>query len=274
MKKELSLRQIQLRELALLQVFDAVCTEHHLRYSLCSGTLLGAVRHQGFIPWDDDIDVQMPRPDYDKLLSLAPELQTLHLRGYGISSRGSLKAAPFVRAVDLETRLEQQYLDNENNRYLYMDILPLDGFPASESARKRIIRRQEILKKCLYWANIRKGAGRTRLRRMLHAPAVALCKAVGPDKIATQISNLARRIPFDTSEDIAVIGGNFYGTKETMPREQWLNTTTFPFEGRSFSCMGCWQLHLTRLYGDYMQLPPEEKRVAHHTFTAWMEDPS
>lgn len=261
--KELSLREIQLRELDLLIQFDSFCKKHDLKYSLCSGTLLGAIRHKGFIPWDDDIDVQMPRKYYDKLIEIMETSNDLHVQGYGIR-HASLSEAPFVRVQDVNTLIKHEVLNNDKDLHLYIDILPIDGFPDDEIKREIIMRKRDILKKCIKWSNVRLGTAHSTKAEILRFPAVILCKAIGSDYFAKKWGKLARRIDFESCFEGAVIGGNFYRTKECMPRKEWYDQVEVEFEGHLFWSMGCWKLHLERLYGDYMILPPKEKRIPQH----------
>jgi len=268
--QELNLREIQLVELKLLTDFDEYCRKHELHYSICSGTLLGAVRHKGFIPWDDDIDVQMPREDYNSFIRMASQEKTFNIVGYGINKKGKIEYAPYIRIVDPKTMIKQIYLDNDTNTSLYIDVLPLDGFPDSKEERHRIIIRKELIRKCLVWANTKIGTGKTALRMIFKIPIVLICKAIGANAFAKSWAKLAMRYKISECKDMAVIGGNYYKEKEYVPREEWFKLTEVEFEGKMFSCMGCWKRHLELLYGDYMRLPPVAERVSHHSFTAYM----
>ena len=126
--KELSLREIQLTELKILSVFSDFCNEHGLIYSLVGGTLLGAVRHKGFIPWDDDIDVGMPRPDYEKFIEMIEangDLLNENIKV--ITDRGKNAILPYLKIVD--KRIEISPKCNEKSNNIWIDVFPYDGCP-------------------------------------------------------------------------------------------------------------------------------------------------
>ena len=138
---KLSLAEIQKAELDIMVVFDRVARENNLKYSLCAGTLLGAVRHKGFIPWDDDIDVTMPRPDYEKLLQLNREKslwpQSLELCSF---EDGTLNS-PYMKLFDRTTKIVEENYSQDDVRSLWIDIFPVDGVPADRKERVRHYRK-------------------------------------------------------------------------------------------------------------------------------------
>lgn len=127
MDKVQEVREVQDLLLPILLYFDGICQKNHLRYSLCGGTLLGAIRHQGFIPWDDDIDVMMPRPDFDKLITiLKEEIEEPYemMNPYDLSS---FYAASILKIYRKDTLLKE-YPHKFNLQYgAYLDVFPVDG---------------------------------------------------------------------------------------------------------------------------------------------------
>lgn len=118
--------------LEILCEFDSVCRKLGLRYSLYAGTLLGAVRHQGFIPWDDDIDVMMPRPDYERLLTSEEAFSSPFELAF--SGKGGYMY-PFAKLFDLRIRAQEQSLEGIYSENLWIDIFPVDGLASKESER-------------------------------------------------------------------------------------------------------------------------------------------
>lgn len=139
--------------LVQLQMFDRYaqfCRENSLRYYLASGTLLGAIRHRGFIPWDDDIDVVMPRPDYERFLRLARGGLSPHYRVLSIHETPDC-IYPFAEVVDTRTTLEELTVVLSCRVIgVYIDVFPIDGLPSSHSALRRHIGRIGLLKKMVW----------------------------------------------------------------------------------------------------------------------------
>src|SRR3712207_1450255 len=135
--EKLTSDQIKKVELGILLELQRVCTEHHLRLYLCGGTLLGAVRHKGFIPWDDDIDVCLPRPDYEKLIRLSR--QGVFQKNFTVHCGENHNFQfPFLKVMDNRTRLNQEYMLDQEEDGLWVDVLPVDGLPENENELDRI----------------------------------------------------------------------------------------------------------------------------------------
>ena len=137
---KLDLKQIQQRELEIFKVFTGICEKYGIRYYLAGGTLLGAVRHQGFIPWDDDIDINMPREDYDRLLEHADEIGASGDYKLAAYELGNLNY-PFAKIYDLHTSIKKLYDDDETEKNLWIDIFPMDGLPDDMNEVRRIFRK-------------------------------------------------------------------------------------------------------------------------------------
>ena len=122
-------------ELDIMKQFDAYCEKHDLRYYLYAGTLIGAVRHKGFIPWDDDIDVVMPRPDYEKLQLLlekepiSPNIKLVNAKNY------DLYPFPFLKLTDTRTSGIAKYMPKNYRMGVWIDVFPLDGLPENKEER-------------------------------------------------------------------------------------------------------------------------------------------
>ena len=266
--KKLNLQEVQQRELEIFKVFTDLCERYGIRYYLAGGTLLGAVRHKGFIPWDDDIDVNMPREDYDKLLSHADEIGASGDYKLAACELGNLNY-PFAKIYDLHTGIRKLYDHDETEKNLWIDIFPMDGLPDDEKEVERIFKKTLFARHILRVKQARVGEGKTPLRRLLKPAVKALCMPLSDARILNYINKTCRTYKVD---DCGYMGGiaNGYGPQERVPRKLYLKSVPMQFEDMTVSAPGCWEYYLKNLYGDYMKLPPKEKRVT-HDMDVWVE---
>ena len=271
--RALSKTEIKRLELDLLVAFSSLCESNKLYYTLGGGTLLGAVRHRGFIPWDDDIDVLMPRPDYDRLMTgqgidrsgLAAYMEFRHWKN-------GTTCYPFIKLADRRTVAEEKYVENRYGcPHVCIDIFPIDANPEDPAELRRLYRLSLWYRKLLLLQMARRGEGKTRIRRWLKPAVLAGLKAslkAGPlrglslkDQCA-RIDNLARKDDFETS---TYVGGLVwgYGPQERIRRDRFLTPVPLEFEGCLFHGPANYHEYLSGLYGDYMTPPPPEAREGH-----------
>lgn len=261
--RRLSVDEAKRIELGMLERFSSFCADHDLRYSLSGGTMLGAVRHKGFIPWDDDIDLCMPRPDFEKLIDLAPALRQetgLELNGFQDCPP---RRSPFLK---LENRRYLAHIGTDlEPSFLWIDVFPVDGLPADDDAVAAIYRQANLLRRTLFFLISKPESKDSALQRTAMAvagPALRRVPGIIPS-LCERLSVLSRRIPYGSTPYVGAIGWGIYGPGERMELDRFEDFTTIEFEGKRFSALGCWDSYLTGIYGDYLQLPPEDKRVAH-----------
>lgn len=254
------------REVALLVQFADYCDRHGLNYVLAGGTLLGAVRHQGFIPWDDDIDVCMPRPDYQRFI----QLQMEHPEFSYVTVTNDTMSYPFLKLLDTEVIVDMTYVDTTGSEHLWMDVFPIDGLPKEDQANRRLFQKSLFLRRLLFVANAKMGKGTTLARRLGKIPLHILLTPIGRFRLAHWIDNLCQKIPFESSPFAGGLAWG-YGPQERMPKEGWVTRKKVLFEGHEFWAPGCTEQYLSSLYGDYMQLPPKEQQVPHN-MTAWLKE--
>ena len=272
--KKLGLEEIKQCGFEVLCAVHRVCRENGIRYSLTGGTLLGAVRHQGFIPWDDDIDIMMPRPDYDRFISIVKNGDY----GFVLHSAeidGSEYWYPFAKACHGKTVLKERGIqETQVSLGVYVDIFPVDGAGHSEKGAKlrtMVFQFLHGLKITSCWTGYR----RSKLRKWYYEPArygcYLLSRILGRTMIDRMVDQFLRAKSFESSAFAGRLVGDF-GSREILPKELFESFCSVPFEGKQFDAVADSHRFLQALYGDYMTLPPKEKQVTHHEFEAyWVE---
>lgn len=246
------LRRLQLVQLQLLLNFDKVCKKHNLTYWIGYGTVLGAVRHKGFIPWDDDIDVCMPMVDYKKFLKIAEsELPEDVLVCY--KHKGSPYNKNFAKLMDRKTTLIEflSYLGDGDFRGIYMDIFPIVHYPAMPAKLSRLL----CLAMCHYWWLANQPCQIT-FKNLIKNCWYKMAYFMGRtfwfcwEMLAKKSDNI-EILPYD----------NGYGIR--YHKDVIYPLCELEFEGHKFPAPHDPHVYLQTIYGDYMKLPPEEKRKPH-----------
>lgn len=258
--KQISIQEMRSIQLAMLKSIHQFCVANGIRYSLSGGTLIGAVRHQGFIPWDDDIDLMMPRPDYERFVA------TYQHDYYQVKSymNDDTYWLPFCKVFDSRTVLVESHIKSG----VYLDIFPIDGMPDEETTKKMIERRIKLQFKNIYFASkvYKFKAGNPLLNRLKYAVRRILVPS--REKSIKELEDMCTTYSFETSEYAGVLAGG-YGINERMPKSVFLKYIDLPFEDLSCKCIADYDTYLTNLYGDYMTLPPIEKRETRHKFIVY-----
>lgn len=257
--------EIQIRLVKILKWFNEFCISHHLKYYILGGTMLGAVRHGGFIPWDDDIDVGLPRKDYEEFLTLTKGAQFGDFVTEGIDTPNKDFFYGYAKIYDTKSTLV------ENNRYkikrgIYVDVFPIDGVANSSeeinSYISPIFSKHNLLlaRSC----GIRKG------RKWYKNASVRLARLIpnfiiDNKKLMLSVDNMCKQRDYD---DYSIVGNLYgaWGRKEIMEKNIFGNPTLYNFEDIRVYGVEDYDRYLTSLYGDWRKLPPKEKQVTHHDF--------
>lgn len=247
--------------LDLLSAFDDICKLHSIRYSLDSGTLLGAVRHGGFIPWDDDVDVIVPRPDYERLLD-HPEWFSAPLDLLPPLSAESI--FPFAKLITREWRAQEPVLNGVMNSWLWLDIFPVDAIPFGNDEADHLYRKQRDLIKIASRSIGLDDRQRGTFKYALKKIGLPLHRLLFPtDKLFRKVERKARKIPYGTTDNVANITWLSVPKGRAIPTADFDALIKMEFEDKEFSVIPHWHEYLSGLYGDYMTLPPEGQRVSH-----------
>lgn len=266
--QELTHTEIKKRLLDILINFQNLCNKNDLKMYLCAGTLLGAVRHHGFIPWDDDIDVCMDRESYDKVMNIAKN-HSIFNGHYKITDfQFHDSSYPFIKVVDLQTKMSQQF-ENDEADYLWIDVFPMDGLPADKQRQKALYRKIVIVREIQMLSFAKIGQGRSIVKKLLKPLVIPFAKMYGLKRANRTLNRLSQTYDFRKTGWIGdVMWGDY--NKETLTTKDYFNSTTVSFEGHNFDTMACWDKYLTALYGkDYMEIPPKNKQV-NHCLRAWL----
>ena len=251
--------EIQKEEFEMFKKIIPFLEKNNISYFVCGGTLLGAIRHKGFIPWDDDIDIAMPRNDYEKLISMGknnPNIISSELEIQSIEINGIAK--PYAKIINKDIRIKAEY---GIDKYLWIDIFPFDGLPEDEKETRK------IYKKCHFYKRLigLKDADNTatnKIKYYLKEIRRFCLKVVKSQTIAYKIINIAKKYNYNTSKYVGgVVWG--YGPQEKIERKNF-DIIPVEFEGIMVNGIVGYDKYLTNLYGNYMQLPPVEKRLIHY----------
>ncbi len=272
MKKELSMREIQTISLEILKQVTDLCENLNLRYYLAWGTLIGAVRHKGFIPWDDDVDILMPRPDYEVLLQY---MSSHKLPNLTLFNRQTCPQYPYMisRVSDDRYILE---MENEESvgMGVFIDIYPLDGMGNTLEEAIKFGKYTDYMSSLCYQSTRKHFAVEnttSTLRKIIKYPAYLVAKIIGKDWFQNKIEKYAkeRSKSYDSSNwvgDLVWLSG---GKKEILKRE-WLEQYEYvPYEKYQFRIPKMYDQVLRQTYGNYMKLPPENERIGHHYYKAF-----
>ena len=263
--REISFDERKRLQFDLLVKIDAICQNQGLRYYLTAGTLLGSVRHKGYIPWDDDIDITMPRDDYEAFYSYAMnknEDADFQL----ISYRDKSSIYPFFKVVNPRTTVVEHYVDKQYCTGVWVDVFPLDGIHKGD---KSPIIYNKIIANLYGFIVANPNQGTSAYRKAIKRLTTPLFRHINIYALAKKLDDKAKSTPITPDNNVALIVWG-YGESEIMPYG-FLDQVNLEFEGRYFKAPKLYEKYLTSIFGNYMQLPPEKDRVPHFCTAYWNE---
>lgn len=268
MNKEDKNKKVQELTIELLKVFIKICEENNLRYYFTGGALIGVLRHQGFIPWDDDIDVGMPRKDYDRFLKL---MEKKIPEGYGICNRYTDENWHFAMSqfIDKESEIVIHLAEEERRAHIWIDVFPLDGLPSGKIARwirvKNILLHRYLVQIAFISTQVDAKRSRPWYEKMIlkFFKVIPIGKMINTNRVLDHLEKILRKSDFDKAEYAGNMLGR-YREREVVPKKYFGNPKKGKFENIDVNIPEMSHELQTALYGDYMKLPPEKDRVAHN----------
>lgn len=264
---ELTLDELKKIEFDILKHFDAFCKEHNIRYFLAYGTLLGAIRYKKFIPWDDDVDVLVPREDYERLLKIYEDNAKYKLFAF---EKDGVFHYPFAKLCDLSTRkILPEFRNSDAIPGVEIDIFPLDCWHSSyESAQKEA---KSIYKEIsfLQASQLKKSPVKKRFKSLLWQ-IVSIYAKICTDKYFNK--RIVKKSKANNKDNPDFVGSKswcIYGERGIIPAEAFADVILVEFEGEMFPAPVGYDTYLTCLYGDYLPEPPKEKQKTNHCFVAY-----
>lgn len=263
-----SIKIIQNKEIGIFMEFIRVCEKHNLRYFALGGTLLGAVRHKGFIPWDDDIDLGMPREDYEILMNLPEEEFSSPYKCITEKNTPSFTKA-FINIQDTSTKIRMTYSNVAQEQSIWIDVFPIDGMPEGKFSRFIHEKRYLFSRMLVQLSQFNKIVNQNKDDRPFVEKALI--------KFA-EVTNIEKILPYDKCQRYYIktlskytmaesYAGNLAGAyklKEVVPTTFFGEGTYLDFEGIQIRVPEKYESYLSAIYGhNYMELPPVEKRVPH-----------
>jgi len=257
------LRKIGLVQMEIMDEIHRICEKYHVTYYMIGGTLLGAVRHGGYIPWDLDIDIAMEREEYDRFKTIClSELDNKY--AYVDYCSDPRHDRPHALISKIGTRLEFKYdavNRRKGKREIYLDVFPLDNAPNDQELRQKQAKHLKFLQRLKVY-RMPYSYSYKWWRRYAHYVASVLLSWIPIRTINRIQQDQMKKYDSVATTHICSMASQYAYSKQCMPREIYGEPVLLPFEGRMYYAPAKYEEYLTRIYGDYMKLPPLEKRKA------------
>lgn len=263
-----NIRKLQLIELDILKEIVAICEANNLKYFFVGGTLLGTIRHKGFIPWDDDIDIAMPRDSYEKFLSIASGKLSEHIKIENFITNPKYQYY-ITRVQNINTKVIEKRIGNAQKwTHAAVDVFPLDGTPNNKFLRElycfRVLAHRALMSLC-YKDSIDRERRRGLIERIFLRimESLPIEKFFNANKEKHKIDKLLKKQKIEDSNFIGNMMGA-YRAREIVPKAYFGDGCFYEFEGLKFRGPSMRDEYLTHIYGDYMKIPPVESQKSHY----------
>lgn len=257
--EKISVDEMKSIELEIMDEIDRVCRKAGITYFLGYGSCLGAMRHGGFIPWDDDMDIVMLREDYERFLNTFGEVTDKgHLRV--VSYRDESAPFAFAKVVDTTTKVEENYAESRFGSGVWVDVFPLDAVPIEDAGK--------VFKACARYGALRylavtdTSTGSTGFIKFAKKIICPVIKKMGPYGFARKIDEAAR-VGGGRRDESLLADFVAEANPDKVLKREWFNPVECSFEGHTFFIPEHYDEYLTALYGDWQTPPPADDREAH-----------
>ena len=273
MRQVTDIKEIQALSLEIFEQFDSFCRENKIEYFIAFGTLIGAIRHKGFIPWDDDIDIWMKRESYCRFVEIFPEWGKV--RGLYLNSADTTEQYDRVFAKICKENTIAEALDRKNpfQEGIFIDIFILDGCPNSEMGRFLRIAHLQTLRNIVTLSAY--GTGRIpslTAKKKLYAAVGKLFKKINHKNVIIKYERIASKSSTASSDYLLAVVSKSKGRAMKIPAQWFASAIEVPFEHLTALAPVGYDRILRMIYGDYMKLPPEEYRRPGHTILYYVKE--
>lgn len=260
------MNKLQKSEFNIAKKFKQVCNDNNIKYTMLGGAMLGAIRHQGFIPWDDDMDFGVVRSDYEKLYKILLNRDL----GLTVLSYKEKKSHDYpFKIVDTAVQLKSNNYKQETEKYAWIDIFPLDGMPSNRIIRRlhkiRLLKDRALLKLSQLSTGVAiSNPNRTDFERLIITSGnfFRIDRVLNEQRLLVNLDRHLRLYETGNSKYLVNFMGA-YKFKEMFPSYIYMDCEDFVFENTVFSGMKNYDQYLNGMYGNYMQLPKAENRDKH-----------
>lgn len=263
--KELTSEELKQVQIDIMKYVHNFCERHNIKYFICSGTLIGAVRHKGFIPWDDDIDIMMPRDDYERFISLFSK-QTGRYKVWAYNLQREYPN-PYAKVTD-ENTVKVENIHGAIKLGVDIDIFPLDDIPDNDNEARKLFAISKKYNDMLTLKQTTLSSKRSLIKNLTLVLGRLFLSCYSVHSILEKLDKNAQKYKDNSGSRSADVVFCIAGMKEIQQKAYYANTVLLPFENEYFIAPEKYHEFLTARYGDYMKLPPIEQQVTHHSFTA------
>ena len=263
--KKIDIKELKEIQIGILDVVDEFCKKNDIKYFLCAGTLIGAIRHKGYIPWDDDIDIGMLRDDYDKFLKLFNSHND-RFKAYSIENNDHF-LFPFCKVMDTSTILNEPN-NADNSLSVNIDVFAFDNAPDDYSKVKKLYWVRDFYRKC-HMLRTRYTYRKSFIQKIIITFLSIFLLPFPKNFFIKKIAKLSKKYQNEKCEYVTCFLGY---DKLYLKRNCFTDYINVDFENKKYKAPKKYDEVLRAHYGNYLELPPEEQRVSHHTFHAYYKD--